>query len=874
MKKVLLIDGNFLLFRSFYANAYNNINILKNFNNVPTNAVFIFINILNKLLKINNYYSVVVAFDKGKKNFRHNLLIDYKYGRHKTPNDLILQFPIVKEFLNICKISYLEKKGYEADDLLGCLSKLAEKKDFYVDIFSGDKDLYQLITDKTNILIPYKYSNNKINIINKNILMIKLGILPLQIPDLKGLMGDYSDNLKGIPRIGEKTAIKLIKKYYSIENLYDNINDIKGVLKQNLLKYKDYAILCKKISTIFRDINLDYFNFIPFFFDKKKLTKFYLKYNMNSFLSKLFYEKNNFDVYFNIKVKIIKKWYSEFNENNTTIYLELLNENYHTSKIIGFGIINSKGIFYFDYIYAKNDKLWHDFLKNNKYKKSTYNAKSLIVVLARNNIFIQNIVYDMMLACYIYNSNIKDNLNSYINWFEKKQILNDDFFYGKGIKKQIPDDLLKLSKFIGKKVFYIHKLKSKIIKLLKNNKQYNLYYYIELPTTFALARMEIHGVKINKYELEIQTLLIKKNIIKLKDDINNIAQKKINPNSPKQISELLFKYFLLPNLKNGSTSRKVLEKIKNNHIIIKKILYYRKYQKLYSTYLKGIKKYIFSNGSIHTIYKQTFTNTGRLSSVCPNMQNITIHDDIQKKVRKIFVVSSQKNILLSCDYSQIELRILAHMSKDKNLINSFNNNEDIHINTAMKIFNLSKDKITNSIRNNAKNINFSIIYGISYFRLSNDLNISISKAKKIINDYYYQFPKIKKFIKKQIEFCKKNGYVKTIFNRKRYVPEINDNNCIKQEFGKRIAINMPIQGSAADIIKISLKNIDKKFTKLNLKSKIIMQIHDELIFEIPQNELTQVKKIIKKIMENFNNINVKLIINMKTGLNLYDLIKK
>ncbi|MFX4057083.1 MAG: DNA polymerase I [Spiroplasma sp. hy2] len=868
MKKVLLIDGNSLLFRAFYATAYNG-EMLKSLDGTPTNAVYAFANMLNKILKTNNYYSVVVAFDKGKKNFRHDLLVDYKDGRSKTPNELIVQFPIVKEFLDSYQIPYLEQEGYEADDLLGCLAVLAEKEDFYVDIFSSDKDLYQLITNKTNILVPPQ--GDSADVIDETALRAKWGITPLQVPDLKGLMGDPSDNLKGVPKVGEKTAIKLIKEYHSIENLYDNIEQIKGALQQNLLNHKESALLCKKIATIFCDINLEHFAFTQFSPNQEKLMQFYLKYNMNSFVTKLFNNQDNSTENSNITVKIIEEWCSEFNENNTTVYLELLDENYHTAEIIGFGIVNSKGVFYFDYIHAKHDKLWHQFLNDTKYQKLTYHAKSLIVALARDNIFVQNIEYDMMLAGYVYNSNAKNSLDTYINLFEKKQILTDELFYGKGVKKQIPADVIKLSHFIGEKAAYIHKLRPKIIELLKANQQYDLYYKIELPTAFALARMEINGVKVNQHELITQTLRIEKIVQELNNEINDIAQKEINPNSPKQISELLFQDLSLPDRKKGSTAQETLEEIKNNHVIIPKILDYRKYQKLYSTYLKGMEKYIFADGKVHTIYKQTLTNTGRLSSVEPNMQNISIRDDVQKEVRKIFVVSSPNNVLLSCDYSQIELRILAHMSKDQDLIAAFNKNEDIHTNTAMKIFNLSKNEITPNIRRSAKAVNFGIIYGISDFGLATDLNISVAKAKAIINNYYQQFPTIKAFIDQQVEFCKQNGYVTTIFNRKRYVPEINDRNYMQREFGKRIAMNMPIQGSAADIIKIALKNIDQEFLKLNLKAKIIAQIHDELIFEIPQVELIQVQKIVKTLMEDSTKLNVKLIVDMKTGLSWYDL---
>ncbi|WP_425379999.1 5'-3' exonuclease H3TH domain-containing protein [Spiroplasma endosymbiont of Stenodema calcarata] len=418
MNKVLLIDGNSLLFRAFYATAYSG-EMLKSLDGTPTNAVYAFANMLNKILKANNYYSVVVAFDKGKKNFRHDLLANYKDGRSKTPEELIVQFPIVKEFLDSYQIPYLEQEGYEADDLLGCLAQRAEKEDFYVDIFSSDKDLYQLISDKIHVLVPRQ--GDSADIIDKTALADKWGVEPFQVPDLKGLMGDPSDNLKGVPGVGEKTAIKLIKEYHSIENLYDNIAQVKGSLQQNLLNNKASALLCKKVATILCDLNLKTFAFTQFQPKQDVLMEFYLKYNMNSFVTKLFNNKQDNFQNPKLEVKIIEEWQEEYNEDNTTVYLEMFDENYHLSEIIGFGIVNSKGIFYFDYIHAKHDKLWHQFLKDEKYQKLTYNAKSLIVALARNNITIKNITYDMMLAGYVYNSNAKNTLDTYINLFEKKK---------------------------------------------------------------------------------------------------------------------------------------------------------------------------------------------------------------------------------------------------------------------------------------------------------------------------------------------------------------------------------------------------------------------------------------------------------------------
>ncbi|WP_368486445.1 DNA polymerase I [Spiroplasma sp. DGKH1] len=868
MNKVLLIDGNSLVFRAFYATAYGG-EMLKSMDGTPTNAVYAFANMLNKILKENNYYSVVVAFDKNKKNFRHDLLANYKEGRSKTPQELITQFPIVKEYLDNYNIPYLEQDGYEADDLIGCLSKLAETENYYVDILSSDKDLFQLISPKTNVLVT-KQGISNIEIIDEKALHERWGITPNQVPDLKGLMGDPSDNLKGVPGVGEKTAIKLVKEYGSLENLYQHIDEIKGSLHNNLAMAKDDALLCKQVATIVCDVALTNFSFVPLHPDHNKLIDFYLKYNMNSFVSKLFNGKEE-KINDQLKVNIIEEWKKDYQADHNVVYLELFDENYHLSEIIAFAIINSQGIFYYDFNIAKFDQAFLEFLTDSKFEKWTYNAKSLIVSLHRSNISINNIAYDMMLAGYVYNSNIKNSFDSYIKLFSNKQILSDELFYGKGVKKEIPNDLTRLSHFICEKANYIYTLHDQIINLLKTNEQYELYYDIELPTAFALAQMEINGVKVDREELQRQTLRIEQIVNNLNQEINTMSNREINPNSPKQVSELLFKDLALPDYKKGSTAQEVLEGIKLAHPIVAKILDYRKYQKLYSTYLKGMEKYIFKDGKVHTIYKQTLTNTGRLSSVEPNMQNISIRDEVQREVRKIFTVSNNNNILLSCDYSQIELRILAHMSKDADLIAAFNRGEDIHTNTAMKIFNLSKEQITPNIRRSAKAVNFGIIYGISDFGLANDLNISVAKAKEIIANYYSQFPTIKKFIDTQVEFCKKNGYVTTIFNRKRYVPEINDHNYMQREFGKRVAMNMPIQGSAADIIKIALKNIDQKFKELHLQSKIIAQIHDELIFEVVKDELTQVQTIVKELMENSTKLDVKLTVDMKTGYSWYEL---
>lgn len=867
-KKLLLIDGNSLVYRAYYATAYSG-NMLRAVDNTPTNAVYTFVNMLNSILNDNQYYSIVVAFDYGKKTFRHDTYAEYKAGRSKTPDELIIQMPIVKQFLSAYNIDWIEMENYEADDLIGCLVQDGEKAFDEINILSSDNDLLQLISDKTKVHMVNQGVKN-IDIYNKEKLYEKWNLTPNQIIDLKGLKGDSSDNLKGIPGIGEKTALELLSRYQTLENIIANAENLSSSLKNKIEQHYQDALMCKQIATIYCDLNLKY-NFKEFVPTNDKLIEFYLKYNINSLANRL--EKTQQNINEAINFEILNQWNDEYNDQTNAVILQLYEDNYHTSAIIGIAVSNTKGNFYLSYENFKNDQSFLKFLNNKVYQKLTYDVKATIVALWWKDIVSTEWEYDMMLAGYVFNPNTKCSFDNYLNLFAQKQIISDEQFFGKGAKKIKLEDIesKSIAQFVTSKSYWIFSLYEKVIMALKNSQQYDLYYEIEFPTALALADMEFKGTQVDLSQLDFQTRKVKKIVDQLALEINTIAQYDVNPNSPKQLAKLLYQDLKLTNRKKESTAQEVLEEIKNEHPIINVLLDYRKYQKLYSTYLEGMNKYLFYDNKVHTIYKQTLTNTGRLSSVEPNMQNISTKDEIQREVRKIFIPDNRNNILLSCDYSQIELRILAHVSKDEQLINCFNNDEDIHKTTAMKIFNLQENQVTSNHRRIAKSVNFGIIYGISDFGLANELGISKKEAKEIIDNYFEKFPTIKGYINEQIEFCQNNNYVKTLYNRKRYVPEISSSNHMIKEFGKRIAMNMPIQGTAADIMKIAIKDIYQAFKIQNLKSYMIAQIHDELIFEVFKDELEKVQKIVRNLMENVAQLLIKLKIEMKTGQSWYEL---
>ncbi|WP_425383011.1 DNA polymerase I [Spiroplasma endosymbiont of Melieria omissa] len=873
MKKALIIDGNNLLFKAYYATAYQGVN-LHSLQGIPTNAVYAFIRMLTKYLKSNNYASVFVAFDAGRKTFRHETLATYKGKRSETPVELIEQFNLVKIFLDLAQIPWGQINNYEADDIIGSIVKNKVASNYQIDIMSSDKDLLQLLDNNIKILNPQKGMSD-LKVITISTFQSEYELLPYQVTDLKGLMGDSSDNLPGIKGIGQKTAISLLKKYDTLENIIENVEQLKPNVSKLIKLNFNNGIICKQLAQLNLNTpitgNLETFNYNVENLNNEKLQDFYKQYNMNSLLTQDTNPKTNKNS--TSHVQIINKWSQEWNCDSNYLWLEIFGDNYNRDNIIGFGIKNKKGTFYINKINAINCSNFQHFLQNKKLQKITWDLKKVIIAGLRLKLIINNIIFDHMLAAYLLYANEKilpENIAVMLNVNVKDNLSADDF-YGKGIKKNIPNDEKEIAIFLEKKLNFLTDSHLILIKKLKDTNNWNLYQEIELPAAFVLVNMECNGVNIDQKKLK---LLTDKTLLKIQDlelQIKKESNSNLNPNSPKQISEYLFKELKLPNYKKGSTAFEVLISLKNQHPIIDILLEYRKLQKLYSTYLLGLQKYIFDDGKIHSIYNQVQTSTGRLSSLDPNMQNISIRDKEQREVRKIFIPSKPHTKILSCDYSQIELRILAHISEDENLIKAFQQKHDIHRETASKILNIPLAEVTNEQRQNAKAINFGIVYGISSFGLSQQIGIKVEDAKIFINKYFSVFPKIKSYINNIIDFCEKNGYVQTIFNRRREVMEITNKNKVIQNFGKRIAMNMPIQGSAADILKLAMNKIYEEIKKQNIDAILIAQIHDELIFEVEDNKVNDVITKITKIMSNVTKLKVPLLINTSIGDNWFEL---
>ncbi|WP_342257981.1 DNA polymerase I [Spiroplasma endosymbiont of Nomada ruficornis] len=873
MKKALIIDGNNLLFKAYYATAYQGVN-LHSLQGIPTNAVYAFIRMLIKYLKSNNYASVLVAFDAGRKTFRHETLATYKGKRSETPVELIEQLNLVKIFLDLAQIPWGQINNYEADDIIGSIVKNKVASNYQIDIMSSDKDLLQLLDNNIKILNPQKGMSD-LKVITISTFQSEYELLPYQVTDLKGLMGDSSDNLPGIKGIGQKTAISLLKEYDTLENIIENVEQLKPNVSKLIKLNFNNGIICKQLAQLNLNTpitgNLETFNYNVENLNNEKLQDFYKQYNMNSLLTQDTNPKTNKNS--TSHVQIINKWNQEWNCDSNYLWLEIFGDNYNRDNIIGFGIKNEKGTFYINKINAINCPNFQHFLQNKKLQKITWDLKKVIIAGLRLKLIINNIIFDHMLAAYLLYANEKilpENIAVMLNVNVKDNLSADDF-YGKGIKKNIPNDEKEIAIFLEKKLNFLTDSHLILIKKLKDTNNWNLYQEIELPAAFVLVNMECNGVNIDQKKLK---LLTDKTLLKIQDlelQIKKESNSNLNPNAPKQISEYLFKELKLPNYKKGSTAFEVLISLKNQHPIIDILLEYRKLQKLYSTYLLGLQKYIFDDGKIHSIYNQVQTSTGRLSSLDPNMQNISIRDKEQREVRKIFIPSKPHTKILSCDYSQIELIILAHISEDENLIKAFQQKHDIHRETASKILNIPLAEVTNEQRQNAKAINFGIVYGISSFGLSQQIGIKVEDAKIFINKYFSVFPKIKSYINNIIDFCEKNGYVQTIFNRRREVMEITNKNKVIQNFGKRIAMNMPIQGSAADILKLAMNKIYEEIKKQNIDAILIAQIHDELIFEVEDHKVNDVITKITKIMSNVTKLKVPLLINTSIGDNWFEL---
>ncbi|MBP3634962.1 MAG: DNA polymerase I [Bacilli bacterium] len=857
MKKVILVDGNNLLFRSYYATAYTG-NVMKNSKGFPTNGLYGLVNMLNKIIKEENPEYMIVAFDKGK-TFRHDKYKEYKNGRVETPEDLKKQFKIAKELVPLMGIKCFEIDNYEADDIIGTYARLIEEDDDFIGtIVSSDKDLLQLITDQIDVKLLKQKDYIRMD---KNVFKENYGIEPIKMIDLKGLMGDSSDNIPGVKGIGEKTALKLLHEYSSLENIYENIDKIKGSVKQKLIDGKDSAFMSKSLATIYKEVPLEYsLDELKYSGPNyEKLRDIYAELEFYSFLKDEKFEKNSkTDIDYEVLQNI-----DDIKLNDTiSIYIETDISNYHDANILGAAIYDGENLYY-----LSKELLINNINLLDKYEKYTYDLKKNIVLLNKYGIRFDNCLFDVMLAGYILNYNVKDDIAYLANDFDYDITLFDNFMKGKNKSDKSMQDL------ICKKAVFIYEIREKLIEEMKKEEQLDLFYNIEMKLSYVLADMEITGVRVDKEVLSSMGENIDKKIKDLTKDIYNYAGYEFNIQSPKQLGEVLFNNLEIPYPKKKkdsySTAREILDKIVDYHPIVEKIIEYRTLTKIYNTYIIGIKNSIKEDGKLHTIYTQTLTRTGRLSSIEPNLQNIPIRYKEGKEIRKAFI-PEDNSIFLSSDYSQIELRMFAHMSGEKNLIDAFNNNFDIHTKTAMDIYHVSKEEVTSNMRRDAKAVNFGIIYGISSFGLAEDLNVDIKSAKKFMDNYLETFPGIKNYMDNVIKDAYEKGYVKTIMNRKRKIDELYNTNYMIKVQGERMALNTPVQGSSADILKKAMIDIYNEFNRLNLKSKMILQVHDELIFNVIKDEEEKVKNIVIDYMENAYKLNVPLKVDISTGKNWFD----
>ena len=843
MKKVVLVDGNNLMFRSYFATLYSG-STLRNKKGFPTNAIYGFVNMINKIISEEKPMYMAVAFDIGK-TFRHEKYDYYKGKRDNTPDELKEQFPIAKQILTAMNIKYFELQGYEADDIIGTFSKKCEQDDdFKALIVSSDKDLLQLITDQTEV----KLLKTKDYIrMDYKTFYDTYGIEPIKMIDLKALMGDASDNIPGVKGIGEKTALKLLTTYGSLSSIYEHIDEIKGSVKDKLIQDKDNAYMSYNIATIYKDVplnvELEELAYIPK--DKNELYKIYNELEFYSLIK----ESNNKEENSNNteNINYINKSKQEINDNIISLYIDLDNNNYHNANILGFAIYNNSVSSYIPY--TKDTDL--SFLNKKIY---TYDYKRLYVSLKKNNLTIPTCLFDTMIGAYLVNYNIKDDIS----------------YLAKQMGYEI-DNSSKENSEIDKAKF-VYDTYNTLMDMMQKENVMTLYNDIEFPLVTVLAKMEMNGIKVEKEVLFEMKDEILKRIEEVSQIIYNMAGVEFNISSPKQLGDILFEKLGLPHAKKNktgySTDISVLEKLRD-YPIVEYIIEYRTLYKLYTTYIEGILNSISSDGKIHTIYTQTVARTGRLSSIEPNLQNIPIRYELGRLIRKAFV-PLDNSILMSCDYSQIELRVFAHLSKVPELVMAFVNDMDIHTKTAMDIFHVKEEEVTKDMRRKAKAVNFGILYGISSYGLSEDLNIKPKEAKEFINKYFETYPGVKEYMDKEIEEAKKNGYVKTIMNRKRIIEELHSSNHVVRSMGERMALNTPIQGSSADILKMAMIKIDKYFEDNNIKSTMLLQVHDELIFNVIKEEEEEVRKIVSNIMENIIKLDVPLKVSIEEGNNWYE----
>ena len=872
-KKLLLIDGSSVAFRAFFA-LYQQLDRFKNAAGLHTNAIYGFQLMLSHLLERVEPSHILVAFDAGKTTFRTEMYADYKGGRAKTPDEFREQFPFIRELLDHMGIRHYELAQYEADDIIGTLDKLAEQDGLDITIVSGDKDLIQL-TDEHTVVEISKKGVAEFEAFTPDYLMEKMGITPTQFIDLKALMGDKSDNIPGVTKIGEKTGIKLLLEHGSLEEIYENIDGMKASkMKENLINDKEQAFLSKTLATIDTkapvDIGLEDLAYSgP---DVENLGKFYDEMGFKQLKQAL--NASSADVAESLNFTIVDQVSQDMLSADSIFHFELFGENYHTDDLVGFAWSCRDKLYATDKLELLQEPIFKDFLEKTPLR--VYDFKKAKVLLNRFGVDLQAPAFDSRLAKYLL-STVEDNeIATIASLYGQTYLVDDETFYGKGVKKAIPERE-KFLEHLARKLTVLVETEPVLLEKLSENGQLELLYDIEQPLAFVLAKMEIAGIRVKKetlLEMQAENELV---IEKLTQEIYELAGEEFNINSPKQLGVLLFEKLGLPleytkKTKTGySTAVDVLERLAPIAPIVKKILDYRQITKIQSTYVIGLQDWILADGKIHTRYVQDLTQTGRLSSVDPNLQNIPVRLEQGRLIRKAFVPEWEDSVLLSSDYSQIELRVLAHISKDEHLIKAFQEGADIHTSTAMRVFGIERpEDVTANDRRNAKAVNFGVVYGISDFGLSNNLGISRKEAKAYIDTYFERFPGIKNYMDEVVREARDKGYVETLFKRRRELPDINSRNFNIRGFAERTAINSPIQGSAADILKIAMIQLDKALVAGGYQTKMLLQVHDEIVLEVPKSELAEMKKLVKQTMEEAIQLSVPLIADENEGATWYE----
>ena len=864
MSKLIIIDGNSLLFRAYYATAYPGAEIMRNQEGIPTNAIFAFSNMINKIIGgLKKGEGIIVAFDAAKHNFRHDALSTYKANRKPAPTELVEQFPIARDFLKCFGIFQFEEEGFEGDDIAGTIAKKAEAEGKEVVIYTSDRDFLQLVSDKITVNIIRKGLSDVVAMTPEKV-KEDYGFEPLQIIDYKGLRGDTSDNLPGIPGIGEKTAVKLIQEYGSFDNIIAHVDEIKGKMGEAIKENQEMGKISRDLAIIKTDIDL------PFGVDDaiyegylfKQISEFCQKYGLKQLMNKLDSKWKKEDIGSKVEYEIVDSLKGLVSEEEIGIALDFENiDDYYRSDILGLAISTKSKNYYLEFENASKDEATLEILKNSNIKKYCYDFKAIRVALSNFNVDINGLCFDLLIASYLLDSSLKNSVETIFN------------FYGVDISSEKGDDLslfasndpLKTCMVAHYSLSLAAKVRSELVKVTA----LDLYHNLEIPLITTLADMEIEGFPLDVKVLDEVGASYRIKVEELEKEIYELAGEKFNILSPKQIGDILYTKLGLPSNNKSSTSVEHLKEIADKHPIVSKILEYRKYYKLVSTYVDGLKPHVCKDGKIHASFNQALTQTGRLSSSNPNLQNISIRDEEGKNIRKAFHYPNNEYQILSLDYSQIELRILAHLSNCPALKSVFESDEDIHTATAKKVFHLQGEP-TPLQRRKAKAVNFGIIYGISDWGLAEQLEIPVYEAKSIISSFYEAFPEVSTFFKDIVDNALKNGYVSTMHGRRRYLRELHDSNYQVREFAKRAAMNAPIQGSAADLIKIAMIEVDKALKEHHLKTKMVLQIHDELIFKVPEDEKEIVYQLVMDKMVHALDLSVPLAVDGGFGDTWYD----